>query len=330
MKPDPGERQDAVNIPPEKPTAPPQATAVSTSQSKSPSAAVVATASMNSDSQGEEPTMATSHDNPASTTPPQQDKSDVGDDGDHNLEPAKASEDLENSPAGSKDEDDDDDEGDGSSEDDDSNEAVGKEEAAEIDRDMMSDSDESTDCESSDLTGSSGTAAGKVSVMFQRLLNMGSPTGQMVVQLSNPDDPAADGVNSEGVSQLSPAGPSASNPTTIRNGRMICNLPDHTVHAGATAIVAVIVGRTVTVANAGDSRAVLCRAGAAYPLSFDHKPLQERELTRIRNAGGFVNHFGRVNGNLNLSRSIGDLKYKQVPNIAPPDQIITAEPDIVQ
>jgi hypothetical protein len=37
-----------------------------------------------------------------------------------------------------------------------------------------------------------------------------------------------------------------------------------------------------------------------------------------------------VNGNLNLSRSIGDLKYKQVPGIQPADQIITSEPDIIQ
>ena len=35
------------------------------------------------------------------------------------------------------------------------------------------------------------------------------------------------------------------------------------------------------------------------------------------NAGGFVNQFGRLNGNLNLSRLIGDLKYKQVPGIPP-------------
>jgi serine/threonine protein phosphatase PrpC len=66
------------------------------------------------------------------------------------------------------------------------------------------------------------------------------------------------------------------------------------------------------------------------PLSFDHKPTQERELTRIVAAGGFVNQFGRVNGNLNLSRSIGDLKYKQVPGIPPSGQMITAEPDITQ
>lgn len=110
----------------------------------------------------------------------------------------------------------------------------------------------------------------------------------------------------------------------------MCNLPDHPVHAGCTSIVAVIVGRTLVVANAGDSRAVLCRAGGvSEPLSFDHKPLQNREMNRITNAGGFVNQFGRVNGNLNLSRSIGDLKYKQVPGIPPAEQMITAEPDII-
>jgi serine/threonine protein phosphatase PrpC len=109
----------------------------------------------------------------------------------------------------------------------------------------------------------------------------------------------------------------------------ICNLPDHPIHAGCTAVCAVIVGTTLTVANAGDSRVVLCRNDqSTEAMSFDHKPSHQIERNRITEAGGFVNQFGRVNGNLNLSRSIGDLKYKQVPNIAPPDQMITAEPDI--
>ena len=84
------------------------------------------------------------------------------------------------------------------------------------------------------------------------------------------------------------------------------------------------------IANAGDSRAVLCRAGTAIPLSLDHKPAQMRERRRILNAGGFVNNVGRVNGNLNLSRSLGDLKYKANKEVSRPDQIISAEPDIVR
>jgi len=76
---------------------------------------------------------------------------------------------------------------------------------------------------------------------------------------------------------------------------------------------------------------VLCQAGGrTEAMSFDHKPLSEIEMKRITEAGGFVNQFGRVNGNLNLSRSIGDLKYKQVPGITPAGQMITAEPDIKQ
>jgi len=37
-----------------------------------------------------------------------------------------------------------------------------------------------------------------------------------------------------------------------------------------------------------------------------------------------------VNGNLNLSRAIGDLKYKGNQQLPPADQIITAQPDIVK
>lgn len=51
-------------------------------------------------------------------------------------------------------------------------------------------------------------------------------------------------------------------------------------------------------------------------------------MNRIRGAGGFVNFAGRVNGNLNLSRSLGDLKYKQSKQLPPEAQMITAEPDI--
>jgi len=100
------------------------------------------------------------------------------------------------------------------------------------------------------------------------------------------------------------------------------------VQAGCTSIVVAIRDGYIIAANAGDSRALLSRAGKAVALSWDHKPQSEIESSRIKNAGGFVSENGRVNGNLNLSRSIGDLKYKVDKSLKREEQIITAEPDI--
>lgn len=81
-------------------------------------------------------------------------------------------------------------------------------------------------------------------------------------------------------------------------------------------------------ANAGDSRAVLCKDGIAYPMTIDHKPDLDSEKNRIYKADGWVSE-GRVKGNLNLSRSLGDLEYKQNKKIPPEEQMITADPEIV-
>ncbi|CAE8650283.1 unnamed protein product [Polarella glacialis] len=106
-------------------------------------------------------------------------------------------------------------------------------------------------------------------------------------------------------------------------------------NVGCTAVVCCVRPDSLTVANAGDSRAVLCRWGKAIDMSEDHKPNLPGELARIQRAGGSIveqrvagtTHY-RVNGNLNLSRSIGDLLYKQNPNLAPEDQMIACHPDI--
>lgn len=39
---------------------------------------------------------------------------------------------------------------------------------------------------------------------------------------------------------------------------------------------------------------------------------------------------GRINGNLNLSRALGDMEYKKDTKLKPEDQIITAAPDLVK
>ena len=52
------------------------------------------------------------------------------------------------------------------------------------------------------------------------------------------------------------------------------------------------------------------------------------EKARICAAGGFVD-FGRVNGNLALSRAIGDFEFKKSAELSPEQQIVTAFPDVV-
>eukprot|EP00438_Fugacium_kawagutii_P032010 Skav224605 [mRNA] locus=scaffold3477:30829:38035:- [translate_table: standard] len=80
------------------------------------------------------------------------------------------------------------------------------------------------------------------------------------------------------------------------------------------------------VANVGDSRVVLCQNGLAIPLSIDHKPNLPSERARVQRAG--ITH--RVNGNLNLSRSIGDLDYKRNPKLSAKEQIISCSPDLIE
>ena len=51
-------------------------------------------------------------------------------------------------------------------------------------------------------------------------------------------------------------------------------------------------------------------------MSYDHKPDNPLERDRITRANGFISE-GRVNGNLNLSRAIGDLEYKKNAALTP-------------
>mmetsp|Transcript_100455 Transcript_100455/g.324183 ORF Transcript_100455/g.324183 Transcript_100455/m.324183 type:complete len:386 (-) Transcript_100455:299-1456(-) len=111
--------------------------------------------------------------------------------------------------------------------------------------------------------------------------------------------------------------------------------PPHPDLVGCTAIVCCVRRDTITVANAGDCRAVLCRRGRAVDMSEDHKPNLPAEAARIQRAGGCVlpqrlplGNLYRVNGDLSLSRAIGDLRYKQNPRLGPQEQIVSCTPDV--
>ena len=83
------------------------------------------------------------------------------------------------------------------------------------------------------------------------------------------------------------------------------------------------------VANIGDSRAVLSRKGQAVALSQDQKPHLFSEWERIQKAGGYIDEEGFLNGQLAVSRAIGDwhledLKRKEDGSPGP----LIADPDI--
>ena len=96
---------------------------------------------------------------------------------------------------------------------------------------------------------------------------------------------------------------------------------------GTTVCILCIKEKKLFFANAGDSRSVLCKNGEAIAMSIDHKPEISSELKRIEKAGGWVSD-GRVLGNLNLSRGLGDSEYKIDEKLKPEEQIISAFPDI--
>lgn len=99
--------------------------------------------------------------------------------------------------------------------------------------------------------------------------------------------------------------------------------------SGTTAVSVLIRNNKLYCANAGDSRAVFSKKGVSQSLSHDHKPTNELEMKRIVAAGGMVDA-GRVNGNLALSRALGDFEFKQNPNITAEHQVVTCCPDVIE
>ena len=115
----------------------------------------------------------------------------------------------------------------------------------------------------------------------------------------------------------------------------------HWSFQGSTAVACWVVSppdeepkRTVIAANVGDSRAVMSRNGVAVDLTLDHKPNIESEKARVEALGGKVVWCGvvddegkpvpnagiyRVNGNLALSRAIGDRSERPA---------VTSKPDL--
>ncbi|XP_075245417.1 putative protein phosphatase 2C T23F11.1 [Convolutriloba macropyga] len=97
--------------------------------------------------------------------------------------------------------------------------------------------------------------------------------------------------------------------------------------SGTTACCVLIRQNKLYCINAGDSRAIASIKGHPLSLSYDHKPNNIGEQTRIVKAGGFV-ELNRVNGNLALSRALGDFSFKRNLKKQQDEQVVSAMPDV--
>ncbi|KAJ0262443.1 Protein kinase family protein / protein phosphatase 2C [Hirschfeldia incana] len=94
-------------------------------------------------------------------------------------------------------------------------------------------------------------------------------------------------------------------------------------HPGCTAIASLLVDNKIFVANVGDSRAILCRAGCPFSLSKAHLATCIEERNRVIGEGGriewLVDTWRVAPAGLQVTRSIGDDDLKPA---------VTAEPEI--
>jgi serine/threonine protein phosphatase PrpC len=97
--------------------------------------------------------------------------------------------------------------------------------------------------------------------------------------------------------------------------------------SGSTAVSVIITPSHIICANVGDSRCVVGTTAACIALTEDHKPTLPDEQRRIVAAGGFVAD-DRVNGELAMSRALGDFQYKTNTQLPAASQAVTCYPDI--
>lgn len=112
--------------------------------------------------------------------------------------------------------------------------------------------------------------------------------------------------------------------------------------SGSCALACIIIRDKCFIANLGDSRAVLSsnKGNKVFVLSKDHKPLDEVEMNRIVQAGGYVYQNSNYNtvpalvgphrvfpGRLSVSRTIGDI-YAKLAQYGGNANVIIPTPEI--
>ena len=98
---------------------------------------------------------------------------------------------------------------------------------------------------------------------------------------------------------------------------------------GTTANIMLIKNGFIYIANVGDSLSVMYKNGKAYNLNKEHQIIIESEKERVLKSGATIVGY-RINGMLNLTRALGDLKFKSNPNLKVYEQSVIAVPEITK
>jgi len=98
--------------------------------------------------------------------------------------------------------------------------------------------------------------------------------------------------------------------------------------SGSTITIIYLLPDNILVLNIGDSKSLLIYNNYTYKeLTTDHKPYITLERKRIEKAKGKISN-GLINNDLNVSRTLGDFKYKSQKSLLEHEQIIINTPYI--
>ena len=98
---------------------------------------------------------------------------------------------------------------------------------------------------------------------------------------------------------------------------------------GTTANIMLIKNGIIYIANVGDSLSVMYKNKKAYNLNKEHQTIIESEKERVIKSGAKIVGY-RINGMLNLTRAIGDLKFKSNNNLKRHEQSVISLPEITK
>ena len=114
-----------------------------------------------------------------------------------------------------------------------------------------------------------------------------------------------------------------SSPGKTSLGNLVAN------EMGTTANIMLIKNGIIYIANVGDSLSVMYKHKRAYNLNREHQTIIESEKERVIKSGAQIIGY-RINGMLNLTRAIGDLKFKTNSNLKRHEQSVISLPEITK